>query len=328
MEATKFLETRNNMEIINILISIIIAFLPILWWAYIFSYIDNNNLNSRIFISWIIAWAISVIPVLYLEKIFEFFSLEKINILYVISSGNFDFFEVFISILLTIFIVWIFMSIVYLLFSENFKNTYKIYLKNFFIISSFSLIFVLISKILFSFNFFHENIKNHVTIWKNIFDTLWLIIIYYIIVWLLEEASKHFWFIASSSKNIINIKKWVLFWVFIALWFWFIENILYLFNISTKSWIWWDFFWVWFFRWLFSLFVHILCSVIVAYWFSRSYLNYPKFLSYFKWVLIAVILSILIHWIYDISLTLWFTLIIFIYFFLWYLYITKIFYKN
>lgn len=76
---------------------------------------------------------------------------------------------------------------------------------------------------------------------------------------------------------------------------------------------------------------HIICSVIVGLYFSRAYIAYTplkKTLPYIKTVLYGFIFSILVHAVFDISLTVGFTGIVFLYFFGGYLGITRIFYEE
>lgn len=319
-------------NIFSIIIISVIAFIPILIWAYIFSYLDNSELNSRRFLAWIFAWAISVIPVLYLEKILALAWIENFNIINNIWNEATWLWTISISLIVTILAVSIFSLLAWLIFMDNFAKIFKTYFKNTIVLLLFVFIFVFLSYLIRDLWMFGWEIKNPVNIWKAVFNTVWLVLLYYIIVWLLEESSKHFNFIPSSLLSSDNIWKWVLYWVFIALWFWFIENILYLFNITLEHWYSWDFYSTLIFRWIFSLFVHILCSSIVTFWFIKIYLkstwNQLSQFSYIKWLLFAFIFSIFVHAIYDISLTLWFSFIIFIYLVFWYLYMTKIFYKE
>lgn len=315
--------------IIQIIWIAIVAFLPILVWWYIFSYLNNSELNSKRFIAWIIAWWISVVPVLYLEDILSLIWSENYNILNIIWSWIFEPWKATISLLITIITIWIFSLLAWLLFIDNISKVIKTFLVNLIFLNFFIIIFLILYYLVWDMWLFSWKIKNSITIGKSIFGTTWLILLYYTIVWLLEESSKHFNYIPSSLAESDTIKKWVLYWIFIALWFGFIENILYLFNILKANWISWELISTWIFRWIFSLFVHILCSSIVVFWFIKTYLQNPKInFVYLKSFLIAFILSITVHAIYDISLTLDFTGIIFIYLIIWYLYLTKIFYKE
>lgn len=319
-------------EIIQILIIWTIAFVPILIWAYIFSYLDNSKLSSHRFLAWIFAGWISVVPVLYLEQILKIIWLSNFNIINSIAIENFIPVNISISLIITIGVVAIFSLLAWLLFLDNISKIIKTYLKNALILCLFTILFLVVYYLVKDVWILSWVIKNPVNIWKVVFDTTWLILLYYIIVWLLEESSKHFNFMPSSLVDADNIQKWVLYAIFIALWFWFIENILYLFNITVHSWYSGDFFSTWIFRWIFSLFVHILCSSIVAFGFMKIYLEWKWFggsnLKYIRAFLMAFIFSIIVHAIYDISLTLGFSMIIFIYLIFGYLYLTRIFYKE
>ena len=171
-----------------------------------------------------------------------------------------------------------------------------------------------------------------VTIAWVVFGTLKLVLFYYIIIAIIEETSKHFSVLTSSLPRIDSVKKWVLFSIFIALGFGFIENILYLKNIAEQSGLWSSgVLTTWIFRSIFSLMTHIICSVIVGLYFSRAFIAYnalPRILQYARTLLYWFSFSIIAHAIFDISLTVWFTGIIFIYFFGGYMGITRIFYED
>ena len=86
----------------------------------------------------------------------------------------------------------------------------------------------------------------------------------------------------------------------------------------------------WLFRSVFSVFVHIFCGMIVATGFSRGYIA-EKTVSFFRYARLfftGFLVSILIHALYDVSLTLGFTAIIFIYLAIGYLYCTGVFHRE
>ncbi|EKE26812.1 MAG: hypothetical protein ACD_4C00138G0001, partial [uncultured bacterium (gcode 4)] len=237
----------------------------------------------------------------------------------------------------SISIFWISLIIAFLLFIMSiffiidFKELFRTYFKNILTVLVYSALFWFFYLIIKKLDFLDFEIKNPVSIWSNVFNTFTLILIYYSIIWFIEEISKHFSFLPSSLSEINSEKNWILYATFIALWFWFIENILYLNNIYLdKWWISWDMILTWIFRWIFSLFVHILCWIIVWLYFSKAYVFFANknILSYIKLFLFWLLFSIIIHAIFDVSLTLWFTAIIFIYAIFGYLYVTKLFYKE
>lgn len=315
---------------LNILLLIILALIPILIWWYSFSYINNSILNTRRFIIWIVAWGISVLPVLYFEEILKYFWIPKeFSILYNIWIQKFEVINTLFSFIITVLVISSLSFAAWYILIEKVKETWKTYLKNILIINFLVIIFLVIYFFITKWYIFWDITKNELNIWNNKYYTLWMIVLYYILVWLFEETSKHFNFLSSSLTQSDTIKKWVLYWIFIALWFAFIENILYLKNIFDNKWFSSDIFVTLFFRWIFSIFVHIYCSSIVTKSFMKWYLNNNKKVTiYSKIILIWFIISIWMHAIYDISLTFDFTAIIFLYLFIWYFYITNIFYKD
>jgi RsiW-degrading membrane proteinase PrsW (M82 family) len=62
-----------------------------------------------------------------------------------------------------------------------------------------------------------------------------MVLLYYLIVGILEEVSKHFSFLGSSFVDMDSVKKGALLSVFIALGFGFVENILYLSSILASK---------------------------------------------------------------------------------------------
>lgn len=323
---------------ISLIIIWFIALIPILLWGYLFSYIDNSSLNRFRFFSGIIAWAVSVFPILYMDKFINFFGSLDLNIFENISNINslgsaINLFISLNSFLILISILVLVVSVI--LFYKNVTSSIKIYLKNIIFIIIFSLIIsCLVYFIASLFNFIPSlnfEISSWVNFWETAFNTFKLILFYYLLVWIIEEISKHFNFLESSFSYITDIKSWVLYAIFIALWFWFVENILYLSNIYNNTWVTSALIWTFLFRSIFSVFVHVTCSAIVAYYFTSGLLKYKAKklnLVFLKLFLIGLFFSVITHAIFDISLTLGFSLIIFIYFIFWYLYITWIFYKK
>ena len=320
----------------NILIYIslaMISFFPIVIWAYIFSYIDDNPLNKKRFIVGVIWWSLSVIPILYLDKLLEIFNFQYINIFYYISQVKwlFSSFEFWVSLSLFLLIIVLFSFILWWFF-HKFKGIFKIYFKNILVFLSF--IFFL-SLIVFIFTILFSNIdlpiSEPVYFWNIIFNSLKLIIFYYLIVAFIEETSKHFNFLQSSVLQINTIKEGVLYAIFVALWFSLIENMLYLYNYYIVYWITWELLQIYFFRSLFSVIVHILSSAVVAYYFSKALLLYREkdlSLPYLKIFSFWLLISILLHLFFDVALTLWFSIVMFLYFIWGYLYVSSIFYRE
>lgn len=310
-----------------------ISFFPIVIWAYSFSFIDDNPLNKNRFLVWILWWILSVIPILHIDKIINLFNFEYLNVFYFVSKiwNLFSSLEFGLSLSLFLFIVVLFSFFLWGFF-KNKASILKIYLKNilvFLVFIFFLSIFLFLSNIfLQKFDF---SISNPVAFGNILFDTFKLIIFYYLIVAFIEEASKHFNFLQSSVFYIKSIKDWVLYAIFVALWFSFIENMLYLYNYYLAYWVSWELLKLYFYRSAFSVMVHVLSSSVMAYYFSRAIILYRwKDLSfpYLKIFINWLIISIFLHLVFDIALTLGFVFIIFIYFIWGYLYVSSIFYND
>ncbi len=312
----------------------LISFFPIVIWAYSFAFISDNPLNKKRFLFWIFWGILSVFPILYLENITDFFSSFKyFNIFLIVSELKSFFSSLEFSLSLSIFLFFI-ISFSYLAWSFVFKNKkiLKLYLKNFLVFLIF--IFIL-GFIIFIANFLLTKIdfeiKDSIKFWEIIFNSFKLIIFYYLIVSFIEEASKHFNFLQSSALSITSIKSWVESAIFVALWFSFIENILYLYNFFLEYSLSYELIKLYFFRSVFSVIVHVLCSSVVAYYFSKAFLLYreknisfPYLKIFFYWLFV----SIFLHLFFDIALSLGFSLVLFIYFIGWYLYVSSIFYRE
>ncbi len=309
------------------------SFFPIVIWAYIFSYIDDNPLNKKRFIVWIIGGWLSVIPILYMDNLLSLFDLKYLNSFYYISQVKWFFssLEFWFSLSLFLFLIILFSFLLWS-FIHKFKNILKIYFRNLLVFLFFIL---LLSLFVFFFNFLFSwidfSIKNHVVFQDVIFNSFKLIIFYYLIVAFIEESSKHFNFLQSSVLEINSVKTWVLYAIFVALGFSLIENILYLYNYYILYWVNSDLLSIYFYRSIFSVIVHVLSSSIVAYYFSRALILYRErdlSFSYFKIFSFWLLLSIFLHLVFDIALTLGFSFIMFLYFIWTYLYVSSMFYRD
>jgi len=272
------------MNVVFFILLALISFFPILIWAYSFAYIDQNPLNKKRFLVGIFWWILSVFPILYMWNIINFLDSKYLNIFYFLSQ------------------------------IKGFISSLEFWFSR----SSITAVNFLLNFIL---GFFDFQIQNSSSFWWIIFDTFRLIIFYYLIVSFIEEASKHFNFLQSSIFSLENVKSWVENAIFVALWFSFVENILYLYNFYEKFWL---NFWlvkIYFFRSIFSVIVHVLCSSIVAFYFSKAYISYKEkwlIFPYFKIFFFGFFFAVLLHLIFDISIVFGINIVLFLYFIWWY----------
>lgn len=311
---------------------------PILLWWYLFLYFDNSQINKKRFFLWILSWWLSVWPILYFSKIIEKLNLNNFNIFHIITKLDSlkEVFQLNISLILILiltltipFLLWIFKL------WEKFKYKIKILIliKTFLIFTLYLLFFwIFFYLIQLSSNFLWlEKYVDWVKFWDIIFNSLKLVTFYYLLIWITEELSKFFFFNLWKYFQIQSVKQWVLYTIFIALGFAFIENILYINSIYSQSWnITSTVIWVFISRNIFSIICHVTSSAILWDFFSRAYLlfKYKLNFSFIKLVFLGFILSVFTHSLFDIFLTLNVFSIIILYIIWSYFYISYIFYKK
>ncbi len=329
------------MDLSQILIIItlsIICFFPIVLWWYGFSFIDNSVQNKKRFLIGILAGSISVFPILYLDRLFEIPELSFVNIfsnvLYLDSFWN------YLLLGLSFLFLVSFLAFSLLIFWSLFRQI-KGAAQSYFM--SFISLLIVISGILVFFWLIELLSEVIVSIENNwnfeppifgnaVFNSLKLIIFYYIVIALIEESAKHFSFLSSNILAIDSIKKGVLYSIFIALGFAFLENILYAIRIYEEQGFSIILIIILFYRSIFSLFIHVFSSAVLGYFFTKAYLLYKNKKYWVRWFLLfiyGIIGAIIIHFSFDVLVTLGYTKAIFIYFILGYFWITKIaFLKN
>jgi len=230
-------------------------FIPIILWSYIFSFVDNSLLNKKRFLYGVLAWGISVIPILYMDNLLSYLQLKDLSVfknIYILLDIHSYIY------LLFSFIVIIFFMYIYSIFTTFLyrKNTLKIFIQNFYsygILIFFLLGFFFLLQVFFqlfpSVNIF---ISKSIYFEWYIYNSLKLVIFYYIIIAFIEESSKYFHFLWIHTLNLNSIRVGILGTIFIALWFSFIENIIYIFSIYSGTGVSSELIKVWFFRSIFS----------------------------------------------------------------------------
>lgn len=309
-----------------------IVFIPVVMWGYIFSYLNDTLFSRRRFISGILWGAIAVIPIVFLEKILESPSFSVLNIFEKITQVDTGMWIVSFNISLGFFIFT--MAGVAFIFSswiQRSKKLLAIYSKNIIYFCVFVIIMSFIIFIVTQLDIGNSIIDNSTNFGNTLFNTTKLLIFYYFLVALIEESSKYFNFLQSSVLNIATPQNAVLYAIFVALWFAFIENILYLYNLYMWGKETMELLSTFFYRSIFSIMTHILCSVVVAYSFTKIFLTHHwngLHIKYIKTLLIGIFAAVMLHLIFDISLSFWFGFIVILYFVWGYFYISSIFYKK
>lgn len=318
--------------IITIMMLFVLAFFPVLIWGYIFSYIEWNSLSRKRFTFGLCWGAISVVPILFLDKLLESPWFSFLNIFSYITQINSLSSLLQFSASLGAFL-FILAGVAFMAVSWSHKNKtiFTVYLKNIGLFIGFIWLMSLLIYIFALSGIGYWEVAESVSFGETIFNTLKLIIFYYILVAFIEEASKHFNFLQGSVLGISSVEQWVLYAIFVALGFALIENMLYLYTGYTQSGITYTLASTYFYRSIFSIMLHVMCSAIVGYAFSKAYIESSKqFFSphYMKIFFTGLFIWIFLHVIFDVALTLGFSFVIILYFIVWYLYISSIFYKE
>lgn len=149
--------------------------------------------------------------------------------------------------------------------------------------------------------------------WMILFAVVWLFwitvgisatVLYYFVLAYSEELLK-IW----ATENRVGKKDFyssdVLFFsIFIALWFSIIENIFYLWSeifANDLSWLWWMVFW----RWIFTSLLHFIATWLIALLLYKLYQQRSLESLHLRqkiWrIVVALLIWVLIHWWYNLS---------------------------
>lgn len=261
--------------------------------------------------------------------------MEKLGInifMYVQEFWGKNFWWFFLSFLWLLFLTSIFPFIATL--KNKLKQRLVVFGKTFLLFTGYlfvlSVILLGIYFLFWVFSGWNVWIEKNLSFWEVAFNSLRLVIFYYVILALAEELSKFFCFKYASYFTLSTIKEWVLFSLFVALGFAFFENIMYLYNLFNAQWFGQSFVWLYISRNIFSVVLHVLCSSIFAYFFTFAYLKIHEYQSFdfikklFLWFFLAVVL----HAGFNIFITLDIMSVIMIYLIGAYFYLTYIFYEN
>ncbi len=311
-----------------------ISFIPVVLWGYLFAYIDDKPMSNIRFLAGVFGWILAVTPILYVEQISAILGFEFLNTFWVLEniSSFFSAFQIGASLFFLLLFIALF-SLLNVAIFHSWIALSKTYFKNIWVsilfILTLILLFWIIQLVFVLFPWLNVTLESGVG--GSLLPSLRFVIFYYIIVWFIEEVSKHFNFLPSSAIYIDHYKRWVLYAIFVALGFSFTENILYLYNHYTHSGMSEWFLKLYFFRSIFSIIVHVFASSVIAYYFSRCFLLYRQkninfpYIKIFLWWLFC---GVLLHSIFDIALTLWLSFVIVLYFIGGYFYITNLLYRE
>lgn len=150
-------------------------------------------------------------------------------------------------------------------------------------------------------------------------------VLYYFLLAYAEEFLKIWATENEVSKKDFYSSDLLYFSIFIALWFSIIENLFYLWNdifFGGNEWIWWLVFW----RWIFTSLLHFIATWLIALLLYKLYQqkhlkNLNLFQKVFR-IIMAILIWVLIHWWYNLSVQHMNLLIYIILVFGWYFLLT------
>lgn len=304
-------------QAIILIISGIILFLPLFFWMYVFSSFWHLGVSRKQFLFWLWAWALSTLPLIYSDIFVLWRLIEEIFFSLSFISSSF----------LGIWVLWS-MSIFFLLMLTLSFLISKVILKKWeiqkYAISFWWMVCVLgvSSLLIYTCYFFFWDSLNTKSIESGDFVFIWIawIIWYYIVISLLEEWMKH-----TANLNMISEKKNMSFWSMLASWavvalgFSFFENILYAYSFISLQGVEQELLRLVFFRSFFTVALHVLCAMLVAWGFYMLYVLRGKYSKAYLLFFVFTFCAIVSHAFFDIALTFWYIGVIFIYIFFLYI---------
>lgn len=321
---------------LRIIFVFIVSCIPILLWGYFFSFADRQAANKKRFLFGILAGAIATFPILWLEKFYQ--NISDINIFSQLHglSSMYSYVILFFSLSFLLACVASFFSFIQFCLKNANISQLGIFFRSFcvflfcllYIIIIFIILWVLESHlpIMKSFVILDYPIFN-----STLFNSIKLITLYYFTASFLEESAKHYSFLQWNFTATLDVKQGVLWSIYIALWFSFFENIIYAVQLFQDSSIEQNIYGIIVFRSIFSLFIHVFASSILWYFFTKMYLKYTQknfyLHDFFQWT-VWLFLAIFIHASYNISTSFIGLWVVFLYFVLWYFWVSRIVFYN
>ncbi|MFZ4460992.1 MAG: PrsW family glutamic-type intramembrane protease [Patescibacteria group bacterium] len=310
------------MEILRIIISIALVFLPIVFWGYLFSYAQNSKLSATRFFIGIFAGSLSVLPIVHSKEIFEFFSAQSIFSYLSAPSISLSFIE---SLLVSYGLpIILFLGVLCAVFYKQIVGRFGLMMRSVGVIGLFVLAFLGMSFLLGGKSAVGDT---QIELLGATLASLGSITLAYLFIGALEEATKHFALYPSLETAEITPKYIALTAVFTALGFAFLENVYYLIHLALENGMFSSsFLGTLISRSIVSLLLHIFAALVFALGFGR-YIAAQNRSMYGKFIL-AFFLAIGVHALFDISLTYGKTGIIAIYAIVGYFFFTKVFFDE
>lgn len=299
-------------------------FIPIVIWSYIFSFIDGSAISKRRLVFGIMAWGFSVLPILYMDPFLTWLGYSDWSVFSRIFHLSSLWSFLGFSITLMLLILWLAVVPSLLRTLSHYRDsrifwvigTMGVFVVGFFLLQVFFSLFP-------GLNVF---ISESIYFSGYIFNSLKLIVFYYLMVGFIEEIAKNLYVSWDTHSNTKKQKQRIMSAIFVALGFSFIENILYAivffhsFGFGSELVV------LSVGRSIFSTMLHVLCSVVAVsgYYYIKD-ISHKSVLSV---ATIPLLVAIVLHALYDVSLSVGLSFMIFVYLIGGYLYIGALLYED
>jgi RsiW-degrading membrane proteinase PrsW (M82 family) len=304
------------MDYSGLLLSIFLAGIPILLWGYVFAYFDGLEFRRSEFGMGIIAGGLGVIPIAYSAEIARFFQTSSfINQLGTLPLGLDAAFLYGVG-----FFVPITLLLVLLLILSP-RSMIAIIRPIFWIIGGAG---VLIGTLALLVSQIPPFWGGDLTLQGTMIMSFSGVVIAYIFIASVEEGLKHVSSYVSITPWITTAKQILLVAIYSALWFVFIENILYLSGIAGTSGVGSNLYYgTLFSRSIVSLLLHVFASLILA----LGFIKYLSKMTLRSWISLGLsfLIATFVHAAFNIALTYEKAWIIGLYGIVLYFFMTKIF---
>jgi len=298
-------------EIIICIIAVCILLLPLSFWMYAILHFETAKISRKEFMIWVASGGLLSLLFVYWQDIFIWVLLE--NIFSSLFNIKQNYWATFFLNIWVFFSVYLWSIIVILLGLKLRVKT--IYIQSLQVLIYFlSIIFILSILSWLSVTFFADTSSVRQSFGLYSFLTLWSIIAYYFTISILEEWTKYFSsFWVHQKHNLISFSDFVLISVCVALGFSFFENILYAVSYAKNQGIDISILHLILMRSIFSVVLHVLCSLSLSIWFWHILYGDKKMFSSLILFGIFAFLSLLSHAFFDISLSYGLLWLIFLY---------------
>ncbi|MCH8518673.1 PrsW family intramembrane metalloprotease [Candidatus Gracilibacteria bacterium] len=278
--------------------------IPLIFWLFLYESFTSEYVKRRYIISGMFLGALITLPLALSSQTSLAYIFENIfSNIYIGSTSQAVFWLLSLILLahISIFVVF-----------GAFQRKFQMFP---FIAKSFSLIAICCGLIFMLYHIFllfsigqNTLLSEARNIYGIIFSTGVSIFGYYIVVSILEESGKYIGHLSQSGRSdyVYSFSRFILFSISLAIGFSFFENILYTWMLYQQNGIYGGLVQIAFFRSLFSLSLHVFCTLLftLGMWYFWQNMKRKEYGVYIKKGYILLLLgSLLTHSIFNLSLS-------------------------